>query len=146
VYSFLPPSPFGRWSIESCFHESKDELGMDHYQGRGWRCLHRHFYVTQLSQLFCARIRQEYDSPSDKQLDQLTIEQVRRAANAWLSAASLSRSARGEQLEDELRKQQYHRRRNKQARESHTKTRMAKLAELGIDVDKITSCIPKPST
>ena len=102
--------------------------------------------MTQPSQLFCARIRQEYDSPSDKQLDQLTIEQVRRAANAWLSAASLSRSARGEQLEDELRKQQYHRRRNKQARESHTKTRMAKLAELGIDVDKITSCIPKPST
>jgi hypothetical protein len=23
---------FGRWSIERCFREAKDELGMDHFQ------------------------------------------------------------------------------------------------------------------
>ena len=58
---------FGRWSIESCFREEKEELGLDHYEVRGWRCVHRHFYVTQLSHLFCARVRQEYDeSPGDK--------------------------------------------------------------------------------
>jgi SRSO17 transposase len=137
---------FGRWSIESCFRESKDELGMDHYQVRGWRCIHRHFYVTQLSQLFCARIRQEYDGVSDEQLDRITIEQVRRAVNVWLSAAALPPSARREQFEDELHKQHYYQRRNKQARASHTKTRIALFADLGIDVDKIKSCIPKPST
>ena len=45
---------FGRWSIESCFRQSKEELGLDHYEVRGWRCLHRHFYATQLSHLIVA--------------------------------------------------------------------------------------------
>jgi SRSO17 transposase len=40
---------FGRCSIESCFREGKEELGWDHYEVRGWRCVHRHFYVTGLS-------------------------------------------------------------------------------------------------
>ena len=74
---------FGRWSIERCFRVAKDELGMDHYQVRGWRCLHRHFYLTQASYLFCARIRQQYDT-SDGQADRLTIEQVRSAMSTWL--------------------------------------------------------------
>ncbi len=26
---------FGRWSIESCFREGKEELGLDHYEVRG---------------------------------------------------------------------------------------------------------------
>jgi len=74
---------FGRWSVEHCFRDAKDELGFDHYQVRGWRCVHRHCFVTQLN----------------------------------------------------------HQRRNKQSRVSHTKTRIASLAELGIDVDHIKSCI-----
>ena len=49
---------FSRWSVERCFRVAKDELGMDHYQVRGWRCWHRHFYLTQVSYLFCAQIRQ----------------------------------------------------------------------------------------
>ena len=36
---------FGRWSVECCFHMAKDELGMDRYEVRGWRCLYRHFYL-----------------------------------------------------------------------------------------------------
>ena len=60
---------FGRWSIERCFRESKNELGMDQFQVRGWRCVHRHFNVTQLSQLFCARVRQEYDEATGDKRD-----------------------------------------------------------------------------
>ena len=67
---------FGRWSIERCFRVAKDELGLDHYQVRGWRCLHRHFYLTQASYLFCARIRQEYDAPGGEQVDRLGAEKV----------------------------------------------------------------------
>jgi SRSO17 transposase len=37
---------FGRWSIESCFREGKEELGLDHYEVRGWRCVHRHLYLN----------------------------------------------------------------------------------------------------
>ena len=73
---------FGRWPIEDCFREAKEELGLEHFECRGWRCIHRHLDVTILSQFFCARIRQQL-SPSEDVLsgELLTTEQVRRAAN-----------------------------------------------------------------
>ena len=133
---------FGRWSIESCFREGKEELGLDHYEVRGWRCVHRHFYVTQLSHLFCARVRQQYDDGSGEGSDRLTVEQVRSATNVWLEAADLPATARRERFESELEKQQYHQRRNKQARTSHTKTRIRRFSAMGINVNRIKSCIP----
>jgi len=133
---------FGRCSIESCFREGKEELGLDHYEVRGWRCVHRHFYVTQLSHLFCARVRQEYDDSAVDQVDRISVEQVRSAMNVWLDAADLPRTARLQRFEQELGKQQYYQRRNQQARSSHTKTRIQHLARLSIDVAKIKSCLP----
>ena len=133
---------FGRWSIESCFREGKEELGLDHYEARGWRCVHRHFCVTQLSHLFCARIRQEYDRASGESLDRITVEQVRSAMNVWLDAADSPAATRRKRFQVELKKQQYYQHRNKQARTSHTKTRIRRLIAMGIDVDKIKSCIP----
>lgn len=133
---------FGRWSIESCFREGKEELGLDHYEVRGWRCVHRHFYVTQLSHLFCARVRQEYDTGSKDPIDRITVEQVKSAMNVWLDAADLPPSARRQRYEEELRKQRYYQRRNKQARVSHTKTKLARLQALEIDVAHIKSCLP----
>jgi SRSO17 transposase len=148
---------FRRWSVESCFRESKEELGLDHYEVRGWRCVHRHFYLTQLSHLFCARIRQQYDTceqepierlpdeaeedSEEKQQDRLTVEQVRSAMNVWLSTADLPPSSRRERYERELEIQEYYQRRNQQARKSHTKTRVAKLLARGIDPDRIKSCL-----
>ena len=132
---------FGRWSVERCFRVAKDELGMDHYQVRGWRCLHRHFYLTQASYLFCARVRQQYDAPGSEQPDRLTVEQVRSATNTWLSAADLKPTARRERYKRKLDTQRYHQRRNRQARDSHTKTRFTRLAALGIDANTIKSCI-----
>ena len=46
------------WSIESSFRNAEEELDMDHFRVCGWRCIHRHYYVTALSSLFCSRIRQ----------------------------------------------------------------------------------------
>jgi SRSO17 transposase len=161
---------FGRWPVEQCFREAKDELGMDHYQVRGWRCVHRHFYITQASHLFCARIRLEYgepvaaqpgclpipDAPPPGQHDRLgrdrlwlgdtpprlTVPQVRGAMNAWLDAADMTPQARKQRYQAELDNIGYHQRRNEQARRSHTKTTIATLKALGIDPEKIKSCIP----
>jgi len=49
---------FSRWPIERCFEIVKSELGMDHFEMRSWRGIHRHLYLTQVSQLFCARVHQ----------------------------------------------------------------------------------------
>jgi SRSO17 transposase len=138
---------FQRWSVESCFRQAKEELGLDHYEVRGWRCLHRHFYLTQLSHLFCARMRQKFDAapPGDDSLNRLTMEQVRRAINTWLEAAA-ERLTTAERFERELTRQQYYQRRNARARRSHTKTRKARLKSLGIDPECIKSCIPRSST
>jgi SRSO17 transposase len=137
---------FQRWSVESCLRQAKEELGLDHYEVRGWRCLHRHFYLAQLSQLFCARVRQKFEARAtrDDPLEHLTMEQVRRAMNAWLEATA-ERLTKAERFQRELDKQQYYQRRTAQAQRSHTKTHTARLKSLGIDVDRIKSCIPRSS-
>jgi hypothetical protein len=43
---------FGRWPIEACFRMAKEELRMDDFKVRSWRCIHRHYYVTAVSFLF----------------------------------------------------------------------------------------------
>jgi SRSO17 transposase len=57
---------FSRWPIEECFKRAKNELGMDHFEVRGWRCIHRHLYITQLSHLFCAREHQRLRKKNDR--------------------------------------------------------------------------------
>jgi hypothetical protein len=81
---------------------------LDHYEVPGWRCLHRHFYLAQLSHLFRARMRQKFDTPTsrDDLQEHLTMEQVRRAMNAWLEAAA-KQHTKAEQFEQELSKQRY---------------------------------------
>lgn len=132
---------FGRWAIEHCFRTAKEELGMDHFEVRGWRCVHRHWYVTGLSYLFCSRLRQTWDQlqPADP-LRKLTVEQVRAAVNCWLAHHDLPPPLRNERYQDELDRQNYHQRRNAQAKKSHTKTRYKEFKDLGIDPDNIKSC------
>lgn len=135
---------FGRWDVEGCFRESKEELGWDHFECRGWRCVHRHLCVTILSQLFCARVRAKLCEKNYLQGgESLTMEQVRRAINVYLGSCHLPRSHRRRCREKELSCQHYYQSRNAQARRSHTKTRRRKLAELGIDSDSIKSVNPR---
>ena len=134
---------FRRWPIERLFRESKNELGMDHYEVRGWRCLHRHFYLTALSHLFCARIRQQCAAG---ELGKLTLEQIRRATSLWLQVADLAGSSRQTRYERERQKIAYYQRRNAQARRSHTKTRLKQLAALGINVEELETCVPQDTS
>lgn len=135
---------FGRWQVEACFREAKEELGWDHFECRGWRCIHRHLYVTILSGLFCARVRQRL-SPSNLVTsgELLTLEQVRRAADVFLGAIGLPPQHRQRQYEAELQRQRYHQRRNAAASRSHRKTRLQHLHRLGIDPNQIKSVLPK---
>ena len=137
---------FGRWPIEDCFRETKEELGLDHFECRGWRCIHRHLFLTILSQLFCARVRQQL-SPSEDVLsgELLTMEQVRRAANVVVGSMTYPPRTREQLYTEESARQSYYARRNAQASKSHRKTRRKRLAALGIDPNKIKSVPPKYS-
>jgi SRSO17 transposase len=41
-----------RWQIEQYFQRSKDDLGLDHYEGRSWRGFHHHLALSALAYLF----------------------------------------------------------------------------------------------
>lgn len=42
----------GRWPIEQYFQRGKDDLGLDHYEGRGWRGFHHHLTMSAIAYLF----------------------------------------------------------------------------------------------
>jgi SRSO17 transposase len=129
---------FGRWPVEDCFREAKEELGLDHFECRSWHGIHRHLYVT---------IREKLSSTEEVTTGELlTTEQVRRAMNVYLETENLPQRIRTRMHNDELERQAYYQRRNAAAAESHRKKRRQKLAALGINPDSIKSLIEKPKS
>ncbi len=54
-----PPTPSrclrlsrSRWNIEQYFQRAKDDLGLDHFEGRSWRGFHHHLLMAVLAYLF----------------------------------------------------------------------------------------------
>lgn len=131
---------FGRWPVEDCFREAKEELGLDHFECRSWHGIHRHLYLTILSHLFCARVREKFSKTDDVMSGELlTTEQVRRAMNAYLDSLDLPLRYQLAKHKKQLEDQQYYQHRNAKAAKAHRKKRHEKLAALGIDVTSIKS-------
>ena len=59
-----------RWAIEQDYQHLKDELGLDHYEGRGWIGWHHHLTLVMLAHAF------------------LTLETLRRKKNFWVDPAT----------------------------------------------------------
>ena len=45
-----------RWNIEQYFQRAKDDLGLDHFEGRSWRGFHHHLMMAVLAYLFVVAI------------------------------------------------------------------------------------------
>ncbi len=73
----LPTTVFGascrvaksRWKIEQDYQQLKEELGLDHYEGRSWSGWHHHVTLVMLAHSF------------------LTLETLRSKKNFWLDPA-----------------------------------------------------------
>jgi len=70
--STLPPTATGadlvqlamlRWRIERDYQELKDELGLDHFEGRGWRGFHHHASLCIAAYAFLAAERLAHFPP-----------------------------------------------------------------------------------
>lgn len=63
-----------RWPVETVIEECKSELGLDHYEVRGWTGWHHHTAMTMLSHHFLVELRVEMgaDAPA------LTVAQARK--------------------------------------------------------------------
>src|ERR671911_83252 len=46
-----------RWVCEQAHQQLKEELGLDHFEGRSWRSLHRHALLTLIAYLFLQHLR-----------------------------------------------------------------------------------------
>jgi SRSO17 transposase len=60
----------GRWRVEQDYQQMKEELGLDHFEGRSWTGWHHHATMVMLAHLF------------------LRLEQKRRASKSTLDAAA----------------------------------------------------------
>lgn len=129
---------FARWKVEACFREAKEELGWDHFECRGWGCVHRHFIVTILAQLFCARVRHQLcRTEIVTSAERLALEQVRRAADVFIASLDLPPRSRSERNRAESDRIHYHQIRNADASRSHRKRRIASYRSMGIDPDRV---------
>jgi SRSO17 transposase len=54
-----------RWQIEQGYQQLKEELGLDHFEGRSWRGLHHHLTLCFLAYGFLQLLRQKKKRPLD---------------------------------------------------------------------------------
>ena len=47
----------GRWHVEECFQQAKNEAGLDHYQVRSWRAWYAHITLSMLALAWLATTR-----------------------------------------------------------------------------------------
>lgn len=127
---------FSRWRVERCFEDDKKYVGMDHYEGRRYPGLLRHLIISAVSLLFLARVRQNLL----ESYPELTVSQVYQATSAIVQSWWLTPTDAERLINSTANRIQYYQRRNAQARRSHTRTRIAKLAAAGINVAAMTQC------
>jgi len=57
-----------RWRVERDYQELKDEIGLDHYEGRGWRGFHHHASLCIATYAFIVAERARLSPPSPRSL------------------------------------------------------------------------------
>lgn len=127
---------FSRWRVERNFQESKQEIGLGHFEVRTYTALQRHVALSMVSLLFLTRAARMMKEAS---AEKWTLPQTRKVVNT-LADQSLSSSERKRKLEHVLRKVAYWQRRNKAAEVSHSKRRKDDLREVGIDLRQLKRC------
>ena len=67
-----------RWRIERDYQELKDELGLDHFEGRGWRGFHHHASLCIAAYAFLAAERLAHFPPEPPSSAPLVYPKVSR--------------------------------------------------------------------
>ena len=86
----LAASIKARWVCEQAHQQLKEELGLDHFEGRSWHGLHRHALMTMIAYAYL-QTRRLADPIGGKRIPkgppQLTLPATRRAVIAILARA-----------------------------------------------------------
>jgi SRSO17 transposase len=127
---------FTRWRVERNFEESKQELGLDHFEMRTYTGLQRHLAISMVSLLFLVRVTLGLRAATQ---DHWTVPQTRQVVNTLVDQ-ELSPQERQRRLERELSKVAYWQKRSKTAEVSHRKRRLRELEKAGVDLERARRC------
>lgn len=108
-----------RWPIESCFEDSKQELGLGDYQLRGWLGWHHHMTLVILAHFFLVRVQRRLHP----NLPDLTLPQAILLLKAVLPQPKVD-------LQTTVDIVNYYQRRHASASRSHRKRRLTKFDQL----------------
>ena len=76
-----------RWPVEQGYQQMKEELGLDHHEGRSWRGFHHHACLVMLAFGFLTlerrRARRGRSRPGKKGGAELPRSRCRRSAGRW---------------------------------------------------------------
>lgn len=86
-----------RWICEQAHQQMKEELGLDHFEGRSWQGLHRHALMTMIAYAFLQHQRlqqakREKKNPSRSTATDLASHSTRRHQGAFPQANFLAMS------------------------------------------------------
>jgi SRSO17 transposase len=120
--STLVKTAGARWAVEESFQQAKGQVGLDHYQCRGWTPWHR-FTILAMLALAILTVIAAHASTTGIDIITLTVPEARRLINALMTAQTPT-------LTHLLRWSIWRRRHQAQAKASHHKRRAQIEAEL----------------
>jgi SRSO17 transposase len=62
---------FSRWNVERSFEDAKQEVGLGHFEVRGYRSVQRHLTVSMASLLFLQRVSRRLRGEKRRAMDLL---------------------------------------------------------------------------
>jgi SRSO17 transposase len=65
-----------RWMVEECFQTAKGQVGLDHYQVRGWTPWHRHITLAMLAQAFLAIAAARHTPPRQPTAHEIAHQRI----------------------------------------------------------------------
>jgi SRSO17 transposase len=127
---------FTRWRIENNFEESKQEVGLDHFEVRTYTALQRHLAISMVSLLFLVRAAILLRATTS---EKWTVPQTRLIVNTMVDQ-ELSEEQRRRNLELNLYKVAYWQKRARVAEDCHRRKRLRDIAQAGIDLNRVARC------
>lgn len=132
---------FTRWRVERNFEDSKQEIGLDHFEVRSYTALQRHLALSMVSLLFLVESTLKLKATTG---DGWTVSQTRLICDTLVDQELLPEQ-RARRLELNLFKVAYWQRRARVAEKSHQKRRLKDLAKAGIDMETLRRCPSWPT-